>query len=417
LSTLADVRPSNVDKKSLAGEEAVRLCNYMDVYANDYIRESIDFMHATATPAEIGRFKVERGDVLLTKDSETPDDIGVPSVVTDDIPGLVCGYHLALLKPRSERVDSTFLAKQLASTEVSRYFSRRANGTTRYGLSYGSIAGTPIRLAPLSAQHRIAEILVTIDDAIEQTEAVIAKTQQIKAGLMHDLLSRGVTPDGQLRPPCDEAPQLYKGSPLGPIPTDWHVAPIGALFSRSVERGIPGLPIMAITMEAGLVPRESVERRVESKLALEAHLLVRRGDIAYNMMRMWQGVLGRAEHDGLVSPAYVVMKPGPGIDSLFAKYLLSAESSIREFKRLSYGVVDDRLRLYARDLLRIELALPREVHEQREIASRLQAIDASLAATQEAVEKYRAEREGLAADLLTGRVRVPTGALEGSLGV
>ena len=72
-------------------------------------------------------------------------------------------------------------------------------------------------------QHHVAEILSTIDEAIEQTEALIAKTQQIKAGMMHDLFTRGVTPDGHLRPPHEEAPQLYKESPLGWLPKEWEI--------------------------------------------------------------------------------------------------------------------------------------------------------------------------------------------------
>ena len=78
LSALADVRVSNVDKKSLPGERPVLLCNYMDAYANDYIRSDIAFMEATASAAEIAKFKVDIGDIVVTKDSETPDDIGIP---------------------------------------------------------------------------------------------------------------------------------------------------------------------------------------------------------------------------------------------------------------------------------------------------------------------------------------------------
>jgi type I restriction enzyme S subunit len=73
-------------------------------------------------------------------------------------------------------------------------------------------------------QRRIAEILGTVDEVIEQTEALIAKQQQVKAGLMHDLFTRGVTATGTLRPPPAEAPHLYQDSPLGPIPKEWDYA-------------------------------------------------------------------------------------------------------------------------------------------------------------------------------------------------
>ena len=81
LTSVADIRFSGVDKVSRSGETPVRLCNYIDVYDNDYITAGMNFMRATATCAEIERFGLQIGDVIITKDSETPDDIGVPAVV------------------------------------------------------------------------------------------------------------------------------------------------------------------------------------------------------------------------------------------------------------------------------------------------------------------------------------------------
>jgi type I restriction enzyme S subunit len=89
-----------------------------------------------------------------------------------------------------------------------------------------------------SEQKRIAEILSTVDEAIEQTEALIAKYQQIKAGLMHDLFTRGVTPDGRLRPTRILAPHLYKESPLGWIPKEWEVKPLSAFTQHDITYGI-----------------------------------------------------------------------------------------------------------------------------------------------------------------------------------
>jgi len=120
---------------------------------------------------------------------------------------------------------------------------------------------------------------------------------------------------------------------------------------------------------------------------------------------MWQGVLGRATYDCLVSPAYIVLQPLPLTDPRYAEYLLSTETAIAKFKRMSYGVVDDRLRLYFRDLTRIRFAVPRAIDEQISIAERLTQIDASIRQTQTAVEKLRQQKIGLTSDLLNGRVR------------
>ena len=91
LRFLADIRPSGVDKHSLDGELPIRLCNYVDVYKNDRITDALAFLEATATPAEIERFALRAGDVLITKDSETPDDIAAAALVEPSAAGVVCG--------------------------------------------------------------------------------------------------------------------------------------------------------------------------------------------------------------------------------------------------------------------------------------------------------------------------------------
>ncbi len=239
LAEIADIRFSNVDKKTIAGETPVRLCNYMDVYSNNYITKDLPFMEATASAQEIERFKVEKGDNILTKDSETPDDIGITAVVVDEISNLVCGYHLALIKPKREKVDPVYLSKQLGSTQTAIYFSRLANGSTRYGLSSSAISSTRIPLAPLAEQRHIASVLSELDKAIEKTEALIAKYQQIKAGLMHDLFTRGVTADGELRPSREQAPELYHETPIGWIPKGWAVKPLSAVMDFLDGKRIP----------------------------------------------------------------------------------------------------------------------------------------------------------------------------------
>ena len=218
LREIADIRVSNVDKKTYPSEKPVKLCNYMDVYSNDYVTGRIDFMEASATQAEIERFGLKSGDVIITKDSETPDDIGIPTVITEEIAGLVCGYHLALIRPDAEELDSIYLAKQLSTSQVTRYFSLHASGSTRYGLPVGAIESLEIPTPPVHEQTKIAEILSTVDRAIEQTEALIAKQQRLKTGLMQDLLTRGIDEHGNLR---SEQTHKFKDSPLGRIPVEW----------------------------------------------------------------------------------------------------------------------------------------------------------------------------------------------------
>jgi type I restriction enzyme S subunit len=411
IRAVADVRVSNVDKKYHSSETAVLLCNYNDVYYNEAITGSIEFMRASASTAEIERFGLQRGDVVITKDSESPDDIGVSTVVAEDVDDLVCGYHLALLRPRNGKINSVYLAKQLRTAASIKYFGVNASGTTRFGLPIGAIEEMDIPLAPKPEQDQIAAVLSTVDRLIEQQAVLIAKLERIKLGLMQSLLTYGIDSDGRLR---SEETHKCQDSELGRIPFGWCVTTIGEQFELRAERGLPGLPVMSIMMSEGLVERSSVDRRVDSKLSAEGHALVRAGDIAYNMMRMWQGVLGRASFDCLVSPAYVVLQPRGSADSRFMEWLFRDRRSIREFRRWSRGVVDDRLRLYPSDLFPIKIAMPTSLDEQGEIARRLDAIKSRIDAEMVTLQKSMRLRPGLMQDLLSGERRVtallqPTG--------
>ena len=172
LASVAEIRVSNVDKKSKFGELPVRLCNYLDVYREDYLDARHAYMEATATHAEIARFGLQPGDVVITKDSETPYDIGVPAVI-DGVPNtLVCGYHLAIIRP-TPRLNSTWLAKQCEHARIRRYLARAALGTTRYGLSNGSMARIPLLLPPRAEQDRAADLLRLLDETIRETQRII----------------------------------------------------------------------------------------------------------------------------------------------------------------------------------------------------------------------------------------------------
>src|SRR5262245_54935427 len=108
------------------------------------------------------------------------------------------------------------------------------------------------------------------------------------------------------------------------VPDGWYKTKLGSLFENRRERGISGLPTLYVTLNDGLVLRESLDRKTDTNLSPEEHLLVHKNDIAYNMMRMWQGASGLADFNGLVSPAYVVLSPKKNIDPLFASYFLKS---------------------------------------------------------------------------------------------
>ena len=189
LSELADVRMSGVDKKTVQGESVVLLCNYMDVFYNEVINEEVDFMRASATQTEIDRFTLRQGDVLLTKDSEVADEIAECAVVESDLPGVLCGYHLALLRPDKKRVLGQYLAIALREPHVRHQFARCANGVTRFGLTLDAFDQIEIALPGLKEQQKVAEIYATLSKRINASKWLAEQLVAQKRGLMQQLLT------------------------------------------------------------------------------------------------------------------------------------------------------------------------------------------------------------------------------------
>ena len=121
LGTVVEMRVSNVDKHTSDDEIPVRLCNYVDVYYNDRVDGNLPYMQATVSLAEADRFRLKQNDVVITKDSETWNDIAVPTLVVEAPNDLVCGYHLAILRP-SDAVDGAYLARVLQAPSIAHQF-------------------------------------------------------------------------------------------------------------------------------------------------------------------------------------------------------------------------------------------------------------------------------------------------------
>jgi type I restriction enzyme S subunit len=199
IKQVSDVRLSNVDKHTVEGQQPVRLCNYVDVYKNDRITSSIDFMLATASDEQIARLSLLAGDVIITKDSEEPSDIGVPALVAATIPNLVCGYHLALIRPT--HAAGGYLRYLLKSDYVKAVLEVEATGMTRYALGKYSIENLVFLAPPIAEQQTIAAFL---DNETAKFDALTAEANRA-IGLLQErrsaLISATVTGKIDVRVP------------------------------------------------------------------------------------------------------------------------------------------------------------------------------------------------------------------------
>lgn len=207
LKHVADVRFSGVDKHSHDHEIPVRLCNYTDVYKNDKITDDMDLMRATATAGEIARLTLKAGDVIITKDSETPDDIAVPAWVPEGLPGVVCAYHLGLLRPDPSRIEGEFLFRAIGSARIAEQFHVLATGVTRFALGKHDVKNAVIALPPVEEQKTICKWIddecKPLEDAIQRAEEEIKLIREYRDRQIADVVTGQVDVRGWVPGPDD----------------------------------------------------------------------------------------------------------------------------------------------------------------------------------------------------------------------
>jgi type I restriction enzyme S subunit len=175
----------------------------MDVFHNARITSKINFMQATASQSEIAVNSLRKNDVVFTKDSETSEEIAEPALVSEDIRNLVCGYHLAVARPRDGVGYGPFIAQAMRHQEIQWQFSRLANGVVRFGLTLDAIEQAEIFLPGVQVQEKIATVLDSEDLIIQNLleRADILRNQ--KRGLMQKLFAGHARLDD-----CFDLPEL-----------------------------------------------------------------------------------------------------------------------------------------------------------------------------------------------------------------
>ena len=339
------------------------------------------------TSAELDRWRLLKGDVLIIEGNGSADQIGRTALFRGEIADCVHQNHVIRVRPYHDEVSGEYL-NSLMNSSVGQV-SVQLQSSTSSGLrtlSVGKIREMFFPLPPLSEQRKIAEILSTWDEALEKLDALIEAKERSKKALMRQLLT------GQRR---------LKG-----FSQSWLTTKLETLFTERVEQGRADLPLLSITSDRGIVPRGDVAKRDSSSEDKSKYLRIAPGDIGYNTMRMWQGVSALSALEGIVSPAYTICTPKDRIDGRFAAHFFKLRHTIHLFHRYSQGLVDDTLNLKFPSFAVIEVSIPSDLDEQRLIADILDTADQELTVLRNQRATLDQQKRGLMQRLLTGKVRV-----------
>ena len=240
-------------------------------------------------------------------------------------------------------------------------------------------------LPPLPEQHRIAHCLTTWDRAITTTRHLLDALRTRKRGLMQRLLT------GEVRLPG--------------FSENWSFSNFGKYFSERKETGFDDLQLLSIGQE-GVYPQEQSNKKDTSNKNKSKYKRICPNDIGYNTMRMWQGRSALSETEGIVSPAYTILKPKKNANPEFFSYLFRAKPIVHKFFQYSQGLVSDTWQCRYKDFVKIRAGIP-PLKEQTAIANVLTTADREIALYEQKLETLETQKRGLMQQLLTGQKRLP----------
>jgi type I restriction enzyme S subunit len=360
---------------------------------------------------------LQAGDVLLVKDGST---LGISNIVRS-LPGpATVNGSIAVLRC-SEGLCPAFLHQLTKATAFQKLINDKKSGLGVPHLFQADLKEFEVPLPSLPEQHRIAEILDTLDEAIRKTEQIIAKLQQMKQGLLHDLLTRGIDENGALRD-LDRHPEQFKDSPLGWIPRQWEVFQLGQTIRRVgglIQTGPFGSQLHASEYVGVGVPvvmpqdigNESVDLRDiarvsdrkatelgRHRLAVNDAVFARRGDLTRCV------AIDEAEVGWLCGTGCLLVRAPQ--HTLFAEWLTAIyRHDLIQRQVLARAVGSTMVNLNSSILADMYVPIP-PAEEQRHFVTEIQSLRNRASAELEALEKLRTLKHGLMDDLLTGPVRV-----------
>lgn len=274
--------------------------------------------------------------------------------------------------------NSYFVFSQTLTDKYNKWVALTSIRSGQPGINSNEYSGYRIKVPSLSEQTKIGDFLSTVDDKIQNQQDKITHLENIKKGFMQKIFSR------KIRFKDDRG----EGFP------EWEEKRIGEIYIDRNEKPNKKMELLSVTINNGVIKRSDIEGKDNSSEDKSNYKVVYKGDMVYNSMRMWQGASGISSYDGIVSPAYTVMKNKVDINNVFFAYLFKQPELIFKFRRFSQGLTSDTWNLKYPQIKEIKIKIPC-LKEQQKIADFLSSFDEKISMEKETLEHLKQLKKGL----------------------
>lgn len=396
---------------NLFAESGFPFINIRCIENNKLNKKNVQFISDKIANTIYKHFKIESGDILLSTSGSLGKKVKIKN---QDLPLML---NTSIMRFRSKNTNdliNEYLFYYLESRHLLKQVEKEAQGSAQVNLGPTHFKKFDIYLPNLPTQKRIAKILSTVDGQIEKTDAIIAKYQAIKQGMLHDLFTRGIDlATGKLRPTPEQAPELYKSSPLGLIPKDWDVDKLATCCNSNGTYGINAAAVdysnelptyLRITdiSENGKfinVDKKSVNHSLSSNYILSS------GDIVFARTGASVGKTYLYNpDDGELIYAGFLIKFSPNIEKILPKFLkLITELSYYQNWVIKASMRSGQPGINGQEYGGFEIQLP-NIEEQALICTKIDSLENLYNSESKKLTKLQKIKHGLMSKLLNGDV-------------
>ena len=361
------------------GHGDARFVTYMNVYSNSIADPTM------VQPVEIDskQKEVQAGDVFFTTSSETPEEVGMSSVLLEKQGHLYLNSFCFGYRP-TIKFDLNYLAYMLRSEAVRKDIILLAQGISRYNISKNKMMEIEVPIPSMPEQEKIGTCFRNLDNLITLYQRKLDGIKKYKEGLLQKIFPKEGEKGSDLRFPG------FSG--------EWKEYKLGDIYSERNEKGNDSLQFLTVSIHSGVSDKEldadDLGKTVKRSEDKSTYKHVYAGDLVFNMMRAWQGAIGVAKSEGMISPAYISAIPNDEVFPLFMDYALRRKDTIEQINNLSYGVTDFRKRLYWNSFVKVKCMLPSK-EEQEKIWRFLKQIDDLISLYERKIKAMTEYKKGL----------------------
>lgn len=410
LKNISDLSSSGVNKKIEEGESLYKSVHYMDVYRSSgkEINNKDSYLRISATQNQELGCTLLKGDILLTSSSETPGDIGHSVLVNEYLNNTLYGYHLVRVRinPKIE-IDHEYRKYILSNYYIRNYFTKQANGITRFGLSMGDFKNANIIVPPLKEQVKIANFLdhktTLIDKTITSKEKQIELLKEQKQSIITEAVTKGLDSGVEMK---DSGVEW-----IGEVPKDWIIGKTKDRFSTSKVKSMEETPIILSLTKNGIKIRDISKNEGQVAQSYVGYSILKKGDLVLNPMDLVSNAfVSISTFEGVISPAYTILKEKMPVDKRFFCYYYKLQYWNKCFFAHGKGVSsENRWTLNNETLSRFPTVIP-PINEQREIAEyidiKTSKIDAIIKVIVKEIEKLKEYKQSLIFEVVTGKIEL-----------